>query len=138
MPNFLMVTDSGLFPLPEYKRFGGKGGGNAAPQVDWRAQMEEQERMMQRQMTMQQNYQREAEARMREERERERLAEYNRRIEAAKEKEQNILSQEQQEAATLQEMTGQAKKEMSEFGGGFNLDMPTIERPGYESETRPQ
>ena len=55
-----------------------------------------------------------------------------------KEKEGQILEQEQQEAATLQEMTGQAKKELSEFGGGFNLDMPTIERPGYETETRPQ
>ena len=139
MPNFLMITDSNLFPLPEYKRFGGgKGRGAQAPQINWQEQMTAQERMMERQMSMQQQYQREAEARMRDERERDRLAEYNRRIEASKEKEGQILEQEQQEAATLQEMTGQAKKELSEFGGGFNLDMPTIERPGYETETRPQ
>ena len=34
-------------------------------------------------------------------------------------------------------MTGQAEGETSDFGGGFNLDMPTIERPGYEQEDRP-
>jgi hypothetical protein len=74
---------------------------------------------------------------MRVERERERVAELTRRREAAAEKASELQREEQQEAAVFQEMQGQSTKEVSEFGGGFNLAMPTIERPGYEGLDRP-
>ena len=107
---------------------GGSGGLSAAEQ---QAQMDRQEAMMNRQMEAQQRYQREAEERFRIEREREKQDEYLRRQEMA------ATNEERQEAATFREMTGQSDQESSDFGGGFNLDMPTIERPGYESESRP-
>lgn len=113
-----------------------KGGG--APQINVQQEMERQEQMMQRQMALQQQYQREAEDRMRAERERDRITELTRRADAARTKEQSMQAQEAQEAAVFQEMQGQTSKEISEFGGGFNLAMPTIERPGYEQETRPE
>ena len=112
--------------------------GSGAPQINVQQEMERQEQMMQRQMALQQQYQREAEDRMRQERERERVAEATRRIDAANAKEQRLKEQESQEAAVFQEMQGQTSKEQTEFGGGFNLAMPTIERPGYEQETRPE
>jgi len=112
-----------------------KGGG--APQINVQQEMERQEQMMQRQMALQQQYQREAEDRMRAERERDRNLELARRREAATEREAELVKQEAQESAVFQEMQGQTKAESSEFGGGFNLAMPTIERPGYESKDRP-
>lgn len=114
----------------------GKGSSQMA-QGSYEKELQRQEQLMERQMALQQQYQREAEDRMRAERERERVAEQTRRIEAAQEKEVRLKQQEAQETATLQEMTAQGKKEISEFGGGFNLAMPTIERPGYEQESRP-
>jgi len=118
---------------------GGKGGGDGqltAQQID--AQMRRQEEMMNRQMQMQQQFQRESEERMRQERERDRQAEIARRQRAADEREQQRIEEEQREAATFREMTGQASQEDgSDFGGGFNLDMPTIDRPDYEQEDRP-
>lgn len=136
MPNFLMLTESDLFPIPEYKRLGGKGGGGGL-RVDAAGQMRLQEEMYQRQMNLQRDYQIDAERRIRAEQDRQRMLEYERRQESAAAKETKRLEQEQQETATFMEMTGQTKKETSEFGGGFNLDMPTIERPGYEGEDRP-
>lgn len=115
----------------------GAKGGAGMPQINYEQEMQRQEQMMERQMAMQQQYQREAEDRMRAERERERIAEQTRRVEAANLKAANIKQQEQQESAVFQEMTAQTKQDISEFGGGFNLAMPTIERPGYEQETRP-
>jgi hypothetical protein len=116
----------------------GKGGGDgqlSQKKID--AQMKQQEDMFNRQMALQQQYQREAEDRLRLEKDRERQLEYLRRTEAAQAKEQRRTTEEQQEASTFREMTGQLKEETSDFGGGFNLDMPTIERPGYEQEDRP-
>lgn len=113
---------------------GGSGGLSAAEQ---QAQMDRQEAMMNRQMEAQQRYQREAEERFRIEREREKQDEYLRRQEMAAKKEASRTNEERQEAATFREMTGQSDQESSDFGGGFNLDMPTIERPGYEGESRP-
>ena len=114
---------------------GGGGGKLSQKQID--AQMKQQEDMFNRQLALQQQYQREAEDRLRLEKDRERQLEYLRRTEAAQAKEQRRTTEEQQEAATFREMTGQLKEETSDFGGGFNLDMPTIERPGYEQEDRP-
>jgi parvulin-like peptidyl-prolyl isomerase len=115
---------------------GGGGGQLSQKQID--AQMKQQENMFNRQMALQQQYQLEAEERLRLEREREKQQEYVRRVETAQAKEATRTKQEQQEAATFREMTGQTKQEdTSDFGGGFNLDMPTIERPGYEQEDRP-
>jgi len=131
-----MLHDSTLFPIPENKKFGGKSGANG-PQINYAQEMQRQEQLMERQMALQQQYQREAEDRMRAERERERVIEQTRRIEAAQAKAERIKTQELQESAALQEMTAQSKQEISEFGGGFNLAMPTIERPGYEQENRP-
>jgi len=136
MPNFLMLDDADITPLPVNRRYGGGGGG--APKVDYEAQMRRQEEMFQRQMEIQSRYQREAEDRLRVERERERQMEYLRRQEQASIKEEQMKKEEGQESALTQEMTGQVKGEMTEFGGGFNLDMPTIERPGYEQEIRPK
>lgn len=116
---------------------GGRGGGNQLSKEQIDAQMRQQEEMFNRQMSLQQQYQREAEERLRLERDRERQLEYLRRTEAAQAKEQQRITEERQEAATFREMTGQLKEETSDFGGGFNLDMPTIERPGYEQEDRP-
>lgn len=135
MPNFLMISDSDLFPLPEYKRYGGKGGATA--RVDYEAEMRRQEELMNRQMEMQQRFQLEAEQRMREERERERQLELARRQQELQLREEKMEQQESQESALFQEMTAQSGKETSEFGGGFNLAMPTIERPDYEREDRP-
>lgn len=135
MPNFLMISDSDLFPLPEYKRYGGKSASNSG--VDIEAQMRRQEELMNRQMEMQQRFQIEAEQRMREERERERQLEFARRQQQLQQREERMEEQESQEAALFQEMTAQTEKETSEFGGGFNLAMPTIERPDYEREDRP-
>lgn len=137
MPNFLMLDDADITPLPVNRRYGG-GGGGRAPQVDYEAQMRRQEEMFQRQMEIQARFQREAEDRMRSERERERQAEFFRRQQQAEMKKERLESEEGQESALTQEMTGQIKGEMTEFGGGFNLDMPTIERPGYEQEIRPK
>jgi predicted Holliday junction resolvase-like endonuclease len=114
---------------------GKKGGG--AMNTDVAGAMRQQEEMLNRQMQMQQQYQREAEERMRVERERERQNEYLRRQEAASKKEESLVKQERQEAAVFREMTGQSKEDTSDFGGGFNLAMPTIERPDYEREDRP-
>jgi len=136
MPNFLLISDSNLFPLPEYKRFGGKGGGGG-PKIDYEAEMRRQEEMMNRQMEMQQKFQLEAEQRMRDERERERQLEIARRQQELANKAEQKTKQEAQESAIFQEMTAQSGKETSEFGGGFNLAMPTIERPDYEREDRP-
>jgi hypothetical protein len=133
MPNFLMLNESNLFPIPENKRFKG----SRAPKIDVEAQMRQQEDLMNRQMALQQQYQVEAEARFRAEEERQRQQEYIRRVQAADVKEKERITQERQEASTFREMTGQTKEESSDFGGGFNLDMPTIERPGYEQEDRP-
>lgn len=137
MPNFLLISDSNLFPLPEYKRFGGKGGGGGGPKIDYEAEMRRQEEMMNRQMEMQQKFQLEAEQRMRDERERERQLEIARRQQELANKAEQKTKQEAQESAIFQEMTAQSGKETSEFGGGFNLAMPTIERPDYEREDRP-
>jgi hypothetical protein len=114
---------------------GGKSGNS--PKMDSAGYMRQQEEMMQRQMELQQRYQREAEDRMRAERDRERQLEYLRRQEAAASKEESLVKKQQQEANLFQEMTGQTKKDTTEFGGGFNLAMPTIERPDYEKEGRP-
>lgn len=135
MPNFL--NDCGLSTLPENKRFkGGGGGGLSNEQME--RQMQQQEAMMMRQMEAQQRFQKEAEDRLRLERERERQAEYLRRTEAASAKEASRTQEEKQEAALFREMTGQTNQEdTSDFGGGFNLDMPTIERPDYEQQDRP-
>lgn len=137
MPNFLLITDSDLFTLPEYKRNkGGGGGGLSDAQIE--KQMKMQEEMMMRQMEMQQRFQREAEERMKLEREREKQSEFLRRQEAAVSKEASRTQEEKQEAALFREMTGQIDQEdTSDFGGGFNLDMPTIERPDYEQQSRP-
>ena len=115
---------------------GGKAGGT--PKINYEEEMQRQQKLMERQMALQQQYQREAEDRMQRQRERERELELARRREAAQEKEQQLVKEEQQEAAVLQEMQGQTSKESSEFGGGFNLAMPTIERPGYERLERPE
>lgn len=136
MPNVLMIEDSDLFPIPEYKRFGGKGGGEG-PKVDVEGQMRLQQETFERQMRIQQDYQREAETRFRAEAERQRMVEFERRQAAAEAKETSRLQEERQEAAVFREMTGQTSQESSDFGGGFNLDMPTIERPDYEREDRP-
>jgi hypothetical protein len=117
----------------------GKGGGSGGiSQKQMEAQMRQQEEMFNRQMALQQQYQVEAENRLRLEREREKQQEYVRRVEAAQAKEGTRIKEEKQEAAIFREMTGQVDQEdTSDFGGGFNLDMPTIERPGYEQEDRP-
>jgi hypothetical protein len=115
---------------------GGKPGGGGGS-IDFKRQMKEQEKLMEHQMALQQKYQREAEERFRNEQARQKQEEYLRRVEAADAKESKRVSQEKQEAAVFKEMTGQTKQESSDFGGGFNLDMPTIERPGYEQEDRP-
>ena len=134
MPNFLMLSESDTFPRREIKRFGGKNGG--APSTNFEAEMARQEAMMSRQMSEQQRYQRESEDRMRADRERERVAELERRTQLADKKEVNRIADERQEAALFQEITGQSDQS-SDFGGGLNLDMPTIERPDYEQEDRP-
>lgn len=136
MPNFMMISDPSLFPIPENKRFGGKGGGGG-PKVDYEAEMRRQEELMNRQMELQQKFQIEAEQRMRDERERERQLELARRQQELQLKEEKMEKQESQESALFNEMTAQTGKESSEFGGGFNLAMPTIERPDYEREDRP-
>jgi len=136
MPNFIMLHDSSLFPIPENKKLGGKGGGGGGA-ADSAGMIRQQEELMQRQMELQQRYQREAEERFRAERDRERQLEYLRRQEQAAAKTERRLTEERQEAALFREMTGQAKQDSSDFGGGFNLDMPTIERPDYEQEDRP-
>jgi hypothetical protein len=114
---------------------GGGGGQLSQKQID--AQMKQQEDMFNRQMALQQQYQKEAEERLRLEKERERQLEFLRRTEAAEAKETSRVREEKQEASLFREMTGQSAQESSDFGGGFNLDMPTIERPGYEQEDRP-
>jgi len=137
MPNFLLLSDCDVFPLPEYKRFGGKGGGGGMSEAQIEAQMRRQEEMMNRQMESQQRFQREAEERLRAERERQREEEYARRQQELVRQRETRINQERQESALFQEMTGQSSEEGSDFGGGFNLAMPTIERPGYEGEDRP-
>jgi hypothetical protein len=132
MPNFLMMSE--LKQLPEVKKYkGGRGGGN----IDVAGQMRQQEEMMGRQVAMQQQYQIEAESRFRAESDRQRNLEYLNRQTAAAAKEERYKKQQQQETALVSEMTGQSKSESNDFGGGFNLAMPTIERPGYESISRP-
>lgn len=115
----------------------GKKGGGGAMSTDMTGMMRQQEEMLNRQMQLQQRYQQEAEDRLRSERERERQVELLRRQEVASKKEETRVRQERQEAAVFREMTGQAKENTSDFGGGFNLDMPTIQRPDYEREDRP-
>lgn len=130
-----MLSDCDIFPLPEYKRFGGKGGGG--PEVDYEGEMRRQEEMFNRQMEAQRQFQMEAEERMRAERDREKQLEIARRQQQLETQREEKIAQEQQETAVFQEMTAQTKKESDEFGGGFNLAMPTIERPDYEGEDRP-
>ena len=116
----------------------GKGGSGSPSQAEIDRQMAQQEAMYTRQMELQNKYQREAEERLRFEREREKQLEYLKRQTAAEQKGVKREQEEQQEAAVFREMTGQTSEEdTSDFGGGFNLDMPTIERPGYEQEDRP-
>lgn len=136
MPNILMIPNSSLFPIPENTRFGGKSGGGGAG-INYEQEMRRQEQMMERQMALQQQYQKEAEERMRKQREEDRILEQTRRVEAAQAKVARTKELQQREAAVSQEMVAQSKQDISEFGGGFNLDMPTIERPGYEQQTRP-
>jgi hypothetical protein len=112
-----------------------KGGGSQ--RMDYAGMLRQQEELMNRQMSMQQQYQREAEDRFKAEQDRQRQIEYLRRQELADTKEKQRVTQERQEASLFREMTGQSKQESSDFGGGFNLDMPTIERPDYEREDRP-
>jgi hypothetical protein len=131
MPNFLMMSE--LKQLPEIKKYKGGGGGN----IDVAGQMRQQEEMMGRQVAMQQQYQIDAESRFRAESDRQRNLEYLNRQTAAAAKEERYKKQQQQETALVSEMTGQSKSESNDFGGGFNLAMPTIERPGYESISRP-
>jgi hypothetical protein len=107
-------------------------------QAEMDAQMRRNEEFQMRQFNLQQQYQLEAEQRMRDERERLRISEELSRQRAAEEKRVRLTREEQQETAMFQEMTAQSKKPTSdEFGGGSNLAMPTIERPGYETENRP-
>ena len=109
------------------------------PQNNTADMIRQQERLMNRQMQMQQRYQLDAEERLRAERERERQAELARRQSMAAEKEQSRVAEERREASVFREMTGQTSQEdSSDFGGGFNLDMPTIERPDYEQVDRPE
>lgn len=114
---------------------GGKSGG--MPQVNVEQEIRRQEDLMARQMALQQQYQRAAEDRMRAEREQERVAELTRRREAAAERETELQRGEQQESAVFQEMQGQTTQETTKMTGGYNLAMPTIERPGYEGVDRP-
>ena len=132
MPNFLMMSE--LKQLPEVKKYKGGGGGGT---IDVAGQMRQQEEMMGRQMAMQQQYQIDAESRFRAESDRQRNLEFLNRQTAAAAKEERYKKQQQQETAIVNEMTGQSKSESNDFGGGFNLAMPTIERPGYESISRP-
>jgi hypothetical protein len=113
------------------------GGGGQLSQAEQDAQMRRQEELQTRQMELQQRYQIESEARFRAERDRERQLEFSKRENEASFKKARLEKQEKQEAATFQEMQGQTKEESSDFGGGFNLNIPTIDRPGYEQETRP-
>ncbi len=115
------------------------GAGGSAPQTNTAEMMRQQEQMMNRQMKMQLKFQQEAEDRLRQERERERQSELARRQSMAAEKEQTRVTEERREASLFREMTGQTSQEdSSDFGGGFNLDMPTIERPDYEQTDRPE
>jgi len=114
---------------------GGKSGG--MPQVNYAEHLRQQEDMMARQMAMQAQYQREAESRIAAEQERQRNLELARRREAATEQETKLAEQEQQESAVFQEMQGQTTQETTKMTGGYNLAMPTIERPGYEGVDRP-
>jgi len=127
MPDFIMLKEKN-------KREKGSGGGSTP---DYAGQMRQQEELMNRQMSMQQQYQIEAESRFRAEQDRQRQQEYLRRQEQASAKSAAYTKQQQQETALVNEMTGQSKQESNDFGGGFNLAMPTIERPGYESISRP-
>jgi hypothetical protein len=107
-------------------------------QEEMDAQMKRNEEFQMRQFNMQRQYQLEAEERMRDERERLRIAEELKRERTAQEKANRLASEERRETAVFQEMTAQSSKTTSdEFGGGSNLAMPTIERPIYESQTRP-
>lgn len=113
------------------------GGGGGLSQDEINAQMRSQEEMMNRQMELQQKYQLEAEERARAERERERQLEFARRETEAFAKKERRTTEERQEAATFAEMTSQSKQDVDDFGAGFELDIPTIDRPGYEQESRP-
>lgn len=136
MPNFLCLDELNILP-PNKKKKGG-GGTPAMTDSQIEQQMKKQEEMMMRQIEVQQRFQRDTEERLRLEREKERQIEYLRRQEAAASKETSRTQEEKQEAALFREMTGQTDQEdTSDFGGGFNLDMPTIERPDYEQQDRP-
>lgn len=106
-------------------------------QAEMDAQMRRTEDFQMRQFQMQQQFQREAEDRLRYEREQNRISEELKRQRAAEEKRVRLVTEEQRESATFQEMTAQSKATSNDFGGGANLAMPTIERPGYESADRP-
>jgi hypothetical protein len=106
-------------------------------QSEMDAQMKRTEDFQMRQFQMQQQFQKEAEDRLRYEREQTRISEELKRQRSAEEKRVRLVSQEQRESATFKEMTAQSKAASEGFGGGANLAMPTIERPGYETANRP-
>lgn len=137
MANFLFIIN----PDPPKRRAGiaykASGSSGKLSQAEQDAQMRRQEELQTRQMELQQRYQIESEARFRAERDRERQLEFAKRENEASFKAARLQKEEKQEAATFQEMQGQTKEESSDFGGGFNLNIPTIDRPGYEQETRP-
>jgi hypothetical protein len=115
---------------------GGGKGGSRGP--SWEQQTQFQRDMQREALEAQKQMQLEAEERLRVQREQEKEEEAERRQEAALAKEEELRAQEEQEAAVFAEMTGQVGEETDSEGMGFNLDAPTIERPEYEQETRPE
>jgi hypothetical protein len=125
-------------------------GGGSMPQannIDYNQQMalqkqqqEASERLMRSQMEEQRRFQIEMEERLKVEQERQRQAEIQRRQELASKKAAGLQEQEARESAVSREIMGQVQKKGSSQAQsevGLNLDMPTIERPGYEQEGRP-
>lgn len=137
MPNFIFLDELNSLP-PNRKN---KGGSGPPPMTDAQIekQMKMQEEMMVRQIEMQQKFQRDTEERLRIERERDRLFELSRREQRVVDKKAQRETEEKKEAALFKEMTSPSGRDTdtSDYGGGFNLDMPTIERPDYEQQSRP-
>lgn len=135
MPNILKIDDDlNLFPIPQYRRYGGKGSGVNQAMID--QQYEKQRQLISEQQAMFREQQLAADLRFKQEQEAQRIAEEQKKTEAAQKLAEETKQQNKKEQAVAQEAA-------SMFGfsstllGDYNLSRPVIERPDYEEINRP-
>jgi hypothetical protein len=129
-----------MFINQNLRLIGGGGGGGGGPAGQIQDPVKYQMNIMREQMAIQRKLQIEQEQRMRENARLDRIEAERAQEEAARRRGSVVAEEQKQQAAVFLETTGQATAGKGEMGlgeAGLNLEMPTIERPAYETEIRP-